>query len=568
MLAIQNEPSPWALFIHAFAMGALLLGLLTVPTTSWAAELDADERVPLLGGPAATQVLRAASDRARASVERSREARESLARWQMALVVSTLGLALWSIHDPAPSRRKRRMRRLAYGAAAFAAIASFYGTQLFERSASSLHLKDVYHYWLGTRYFAELGYGELYDCTLAVAEEQDWWWVHALPYARDLRTMQTREARALIQRGVRECKGQFSEARWASFTKDVTWFNEQFGAHQWRRVLNDHGYNPSPIWALAAAPFAAAVSPESLRWLARLDVLLLAGAFTAVGWAFGLELACLTIVIWGTGWLWDARWVGNAFLRQMWFSAALVGLCCLKQRREIAASVLIGYASWLRLFPAIALAGYGLSAVRRWIRAGSLPRDARRFALGFAVSSAVLVAASFASSGIDLETYEGFGRNLVTLRTVPSINLVGLEPLLWRLDGTSEIWRMPTEAIAEQPLDRPSESRVMLWLVGAIAIGAFCLVTRDALPWEASAATFTLLPMLAAPACYYMQIVVLGVVLGARRPWVVIWLLAACLGWLATGVLAPNRNIEYGPPGSIDAARRWHGRLPASGRTR
>ena len=82
-------------------------------------------------------------------------------------------------------------------------------------------------------------------------------------------------------------------------------------------------------------------------------------------------------VVWGTGFLWPYTWVGDAFLRQIWFSAALIGVSCLRRGHAFAAGALLATSAGVRLFPAVFVAGYAVFALRRYweARVWSTPRE-------------------------------------------------------------------------------------------------------------------------------------------------------------------------------------------------
>ena len=96
------------------------------------------------------------------------------------------------------------------------------------------------------------------------------------------------------------CDGAFSPARWEAFKTDIARFREILGP-DWRRVLLDHGYNPTPIWTLIGRPLTGLFPVEtgSLWILARLDLALVLILLAAIGWAFGFEAACIAAIAWG-----------------------------------------------------------------------------------------------------------------------------------------------------------------------------------------------------------------------------------------------------------------------------
>lgn len=429
-----------------------------------------------------------------------------------------------------------RLRRTALGLLALASVASYYRFSFTDRIRFGMHVKDVYHYYVGSKYFAEIGYGGIYECTLAAAVESELFWVDELTQVRDLRTMQQAPARAMVERGVRECRPRFTPSRWHDFRRDLGFFFERLDGPVWQRTLLDHGYNPSPVWTLLATPVASAAPASGLPVLVHIDSLLVAGAFVAVGWAFGFEAMCLAAIVWGTGFPWRYTWLGDSFLRQLWFVSALVGVCCLRKGRAYAAGALFAVSALVRLFPAVLLAGCGLHALQRAIRERAWPAEALRVAVGAGVASLVLIGGTLVTTERGLDDYAAFHHNTSVYRDIVGANLAGLPALLWRIDGTATLQWDQDFAPASARWIHPRMSLVIRIAAALALLFLFLRASREARGWEAAAASFAFIPVLASPAGYYLEFVVLGVPLALRWPWVGVWLLSACALWLVNGL--------------------------------
>ena len=90
---------------------------------------------------------------------------------------------------------------------------SFHGERTF------LHLHDLAHYYLGSKYHAELGYDHLYTAMLRAEAEIYDDRFKALE-ARDLATNRLVDIRDLLSRSDRT-KQRFEPNRWADFKTDV-----------------------------------------------------------------------------------------------------------------------------------------------------------------------------------------------------------------------------------------------------------------------------------------------------------------------------------------------------------
>ena len=125
-------------------------------------------------------------------------------------------------------------------------------------------------------------------------------------------------------------------------------------------MLLDHGYNPTPIWTLIGRPLTwlFPVEPSSLWILARLDLALVLILLAGIGWAFGFEAACIAAIVWGANPHTRHQWIGEAFLRNVWLSASMLGLCLLRKGWHRGAGALLTLSSLLRIFPALFVFGY------------------------------------------------------------------------------------------------------------------------------------------------------------------------------------------------------------------
>jgi hypothetical protein len=524
-------------------MRALAIAVLALAALAFAESAVADARV----GDAGFRAERRIAQR-EAAIDVDRQLR--VGRWKAGIALLGLGLAIHGAvlagRGRVLSPRAQRLRNGSLAVLALLALASYYRFSVTDRVPEDMHTREVFHYYIGGKYFPELGYGGIYDCTLAVADQQGWPWVTQIDLVRDLRTMEPQPAVDLTRRGARECPARFSPERWSEFTSDLTWLDKILDGPTWRAVLLDHGYNPSPVWTLLATPVARFAPAKSLPILVHLDTLLVLVAMAALGWAFGFEAMCLAAIAWGTGFLWRYAWIGDAFLRELWFATAVVGICCLRRRLEFTAGALLATSALIRLFPAIFIAGYGLWALMRALRNRRIDPPALRFASGVAVASVVLIGTSLVVTGQGASAYQEFQRNTRVYRAIVARNMAGVPALLWRLDGTADLhWK----GLPRNEGDPPLLSRRASPFVHAATAGAFlvlfALAVRRAEAWEATAAAFALIPILAAPPGYYFQFVVLGAALATRRPWIAVWLGLACCAWLVNGLDWRPRDEQY-----------------------
>ncbi len=339
------------------------------------------------------------------------------------LIAAAVVLILWMRRFGAAWACEPSRYRRALTAAALAAAIS-YTNFLHFHGGSWIHFHDVAHYYLGSKYFAELGYGDLYVGLLRAEQEEYGYFLTG--EARDLSGSYLLPVDRLLDRSD-AVKARFSAARWTDFRTDVRLFRDAMG-QSWGEVLKDHGYNPTPVWSLVGGAFANHVPAGSRRGvflLTLLDPLLVGATFVAVAATLGAETALLSIVYfcicYGAGF----PWTGGAFLRELSFSAILLCAVLAACSWSAAAGGCLALAALLRVYPAFLIVGPGLRAASQLVRGEQVSPSLRRFLLGFASVSLLLLGATLLAPH-GLEHWLAFGRNVVGHGESASANVIGL----------------------------------------------------------------------------------------------------------------------------------------------
>ncbi len=342
--------------------------------------------------------------------------------------------------------RKERSVRLIMAVLAVLAALGWLNFFSFHGERTWIHLHDVAHYYLGARYHAELGYTDLYTAMLRAEAETHDNHFRSLE-ARDLESYDQVDIRSLLRRSD-AVKGRFSPERWASFKEDVEFFRSRLGP-QYGAVLLDHGFNPTPVWALLGGWLSNLVPPGShagILALTLIDPLLILAAITMAAWAFGIPAATLVLlhfcIIFGA----TFGWTGGAFMRQLWFLSLVGCACFIQKRRYAAAGASLALGTALRVFPVLFLIPPACKAA--WAVAAKIRRSGRTlpgawvpprrwvaFFGGFAASLALLVGAT-AALPRGLGHWSEFFKNISTHVETISPNIVGMtEALSWRPGG-------------------------------------------------------------------------------------------------------------------------------------
>jgi hypothetical protein len=227
-----------------------------------------------------------------------------------------------------------------------------------------IHTWDTYHYYMGAKYFPEVGYEWLYDCSV-VADSEDFSG-ERLQKLREQRIITNLRTNVMEKVGENilthpdDCRTRFTPARWQSFKRDIAFFRGRVNDQRWQEIHHDHGYNASPVWTLLGylVTNTGPATLDQVTYVDLLDPLYLALMAAMLWWAFGPRVFALGLIMLGTNWA--SRffyWTGGALLRHDWLFYTVAVVCLLKKRWPFLAGVSLAYAALLRLFPGLMLLG-------------------------------------------------------------------------------------------------------------------------------------------------------------------------------------------------------------------
>src|SRR5688572_5387549 len=351
-------------------------------------------------------------------------------KWEVFTKVLRIGLAMTGALLLIYEIRARRMavripertrRRFAW----FLTILSFFTFFDFfnpnVRYSEYYHRHEFYHYYLGSKYFKEVGYTRLYECTLVAEVENG---RRDQVKDREFRDLSVNLIKPISQTYILtdpdQCKKHFTTERWETFRKEIDWFYRSAAGSYWEGMQKDHGYNPPPVWTMTGKFFGSFGQADDgfFKVLASIDVVLHAGIILLFYWAFGWRTMAVAAVFWGANAPADFYWTGGAFLRQDWLFLLVAALCCARRRYFVLAGFALTWSALLRIFPGIFVAGwaiiigiYLLQSLRHGPRtiAGDkatgllryLHPDHRRVIMRCVLALGVLVRASLAVCGAD-----------------------------------------------------------------------------------------------------------------------------------------------------------------------
>jgi hypothetical protein len=441
------------------------------------------------------------------------------------------------------SRRQRGLRDGLLLGLGLAAALGWWNFSAFHHPGFG-HPSDTFHYYIGSKYFPELGYRRLYLCTAVADVEAGLRDQVEGRYLRDLASNQLMRAAAAIEHP-ESCTASFSPERWAAFQRDIAWFRDRLPPRRWQAIQTDHGYNATPVWTALGGTLAnlAPASDRSILALRLIDPLLLAAMWGAVAFAFGWRAACVAALYWGTNYPAQYGWTGGSFLRQGWLVGSVAALCALRRGRPATAGALLAAATLLRIFPIFVAAALVLKALVGMFqqRRFQLLPDHRRLLAGALAAGAALFAFSLAAGGGARAWGEFIADSRAHLAT-PLRNYVGLATVVSYDPGASSAQtrdRAQDDPYAAWKEARRSAAAERRWIFLGLLGGYLALLARAAArneDWVVGALGMGLVTMAAELTCYYSAGLLVFGLLWPRRPSIGVALCGlSALGWWIAG---------------------------------
>jgi hypothetical protein len=278
----------------------------------------------------------------------------------------------------------------------------------FKPFSTQPHYWDMFHYYVGSKYFPELGYTRLYACVAKAESESDDPSIRSEAQKRYITNLNSINSvvPANLYFDDAYCKARFSNERWNAFKSDVSFFHINVdkvkGHKEWGTIQLDRGYNGTPVWALVGGAISniTPLSDSTLRGIALIDVLFLFGGVFCLIWAFGLTTASFAVILGTASSIADWSWLRGSELRLDWLFIAIISVCAMKRKHYVLAGAALGYAATLRIFPAVFALGPFVALVFAIYRRqyGSMMIYGRFF-IGMAFSMSVLVVTATAVYG-------------------------------------------------------------------------------------------------------------------------------------------------------------------------
>ena len=370
-----------------------------------------------------------------------------------------------------------------------------------------------FHYYLGSKYFTELGYFDIYEQTLAAEIARDG--PLATPdLIRDLHTYDkvgpeewSKVARSPV----------WTDARWQEFQDDFDAMRPEMSRIYWFDVLRDRGYNATPPWNTVAGWVTNRLSIQSTAHRVLLKSIDVVGMFVVLGVFLHVFGALRTGLFLLAFWAWPAT--GGRFLGTLvqydWFVVMSLAVAAAATGRRGWLGFLLGVATAMRVFPIVFLGGAAAWTAMQIYDHRGLPAGTLRGAGGFALALALAgVLGSIGPRGTD--AWGEFGDKIAVHNQHHRFGNARVG-LAHQFTGWGIGHRRPAEHVRPGNLERRQGQRVAL---SAVVVLLLLLALRKRDELDATLLMLVAFFVLSVASRYYWTLLSLFVLLGfnAGRP--------------------------------------------------
>jgi len=426
------------------------------------------------------------------------------------------GLAVWILAfatERLLGRRLRTFTAVLLGLA-IAAVSLQNGMYLHSSvSGERVRAWNVFHYYVGSKYFSELSYYDLYAATLAA--DDDWQKAKSkakgkqrkkLKRVRDFRKItKARDQRDYWNKPREKIVASFdrskiSPERLEELGRDTRFLRRYMGhtSPGWHDCFKDLGYNPAPPWTVVGTPMANLVPTDSpWFWLiANSDV---PGYLLALGllwWAFGLRSTAVMLLWLNTFQINEARFTGG-FLQYDWLVSVLACAAFYQRGRYGWSGAALSWGAMTRVFPGFLIVGIALQAALAFLRptqSGSEGEEAvpppprlariaephRLFLTAFALSCAALFVGSHLTGG-GLQTWpewvDKIGRHSGK-HAVTSNQRIGVGRMVIHKPRAGDFWAQAT-GNSDSRIAQGKDRKHLLQIIGLLLLIPALIRRRD-----------------------------------------------------------------------------------------
>jgi len=299
------------------------------------------------------------------------------------------------------------------------------------RGGTFVHYGEMFHYYLGAKYFKELGYYELYNAVIVADTEQDNA-LARLPFYTDLTTYQNTH-REIVLQNIDRVKNLFSKERWNAFKYDVSFFKTATGMPRSPGLfflLMDHGYNASPVSTFILSILTNVVPVTHMRLLAWLDVALVVAMIELVFRTFGFDMGALFSIYFFVNILNDHDYISGSLLRYDWLFYIIVAVCLLEKGRYASSSFFLTLSAMMKVFPAVLFYGIGVTIFQKVKTTRAVDKKFMRFIVAAGVTALVLFLLPAVRLGGVLPPWKDFATKTALHDSGVYVNHLGLRGIV------------------------------------------------------------------------------------------------------------------------------------------
>jgi hypothetical protein len=276
------------------------------------------------------------------------------------------GLLVWSFayfRERGTGARKGVYTAVLAGLALAAALLHNGSDMYRVLSGQQVRAWNVFHYYIGSKYFDELGYFDLYPAALladdrwratrrsasgAAGADDENGFGH-IQRSRDMRTYRVKRRRELT--AAYEPDAFRDPERWIQFGRDTRLLRPHLEFLKWRRVYTDLGYNPPPVWAAVVGPFCRAAEQGGAGFwlLINSDIPLYLLMFLGLWWGFGLRVA-VAAALWMNVVPFNRGRFAGGILQYDWLASAVLCMAFYVRGRPRLAAVSLSWGAMTRVF--------------------------------------------------------------------------------------------------------------------------------------------------------------------------------------------------------------------------
>ncbi|HLV61011.1 MAG TPA: hypothetical protein VKY51_06360 [Fredinandcohnia sp.] len=481
------------------------------------------------------------------------EAKANALKLAGAVALAALLVWGWNLEEKGEGKKYRRQRRLAIGLLGVLGVFGWFNYGKFH-SGKFIHIWEHYHYYMGSKYFPELRYTRLYECS-AVAEAELYGKERvARRTMRDIAETNLIGSTDAILAHPEKCTSHFTPARWEAFKKDTAYFIRKLGG-RWANSQKDHGYNGTPWWSIVPSLLTNALgeaNDRTILLLGILDPLLIVLMFVGIGWAFGLEIFAVAATFFAVNFPSRFYWNGGAFLRYDYLALSVLGICMLRKKKDALGGAMLAAGAAFRIFPVFFAVGPAMQGLWRWVKEKAMPRSHRRILVGALVATAILVPGSMIAARGGIEVYQDFTRNTLKHAETPLTNHMGLRTVLsWRPWSNArhlkdETLVDPFQVWKEQRLANFERVKPLFYLLNLALLWLVFRRSRNEEPWfAASLAGIVMIPAATELTCYYYAFMIPAAFLMEKKREIGLWLLVLGIGTHAITKLPIWSDDQY-----------------------